>query len=257
MNEIMNFEHEAFGQVRTLNKEGEPWFVAKDVCDVLGFKNPSDATKYLDEDERTLIKNPSGNGGSRATIINESGLYSLILRSRKPEAKRFKKWVTSEVLPSIRKHGGYVQASIDESPEEIMARALLVAQRTIESIKEQKELAEAQLKADRPKVLFAESVEASEDSILVRDMAKLIQQATGYKTGGTRFYQWLRDNGYLIKGGSDKNMPTQYGMDLGLFEVVERGIHQYGDIKLMRTTKITGKGQTYFINKFMKLTRTQ
>jgi anti-repressor protein len=201
MNEIMNFEHEAFGQVRTVACEGEPWFMASDIAEVLGYREAEKLTRRLDEDEMTT---PLKTGSLRqirnlrkdTRFINESGLYTAIMHSSKLEAKRFKKWVTSEVLPSIRKNGGYVQASINESPEEIMARALVVAQQTLKRVEEQKELAESQLQAVQPKVEFAEALEVSEDTILVRELAKLIQQTTGYKTGGNRFYRWLRDNGY-------------------------------------------------------------
>lgn len=178
-------------------------------------------------------------------FINESGLYTLIIRSRKPEAKKFRKWVTNEVLPSIRKNGGYIVGQETLSDEELIQRALLVA---TNKLKER----EKQLEEQKPKVLFANSVETSETSILVGDLAKLIKQ-NGHDIGQNRLFNWLRDNGYLIKSGERKNMPTQMAMDKKLFEVKERTVNNPdGSIRITKTTKVTGKGQVYFVNKFLK-----
>lgn len=256
---VQSFNHSLFGELRTLGDADNLWFVAKDVCDSLGFNNPSDATKYLDDDEKALINNPSltNNPNGNVTIINESGLYSLILRSRKPEAKRFKKWVTSEVLPSIRKHGGYMTPEKVEEvlsdPDTIIKLATNLKEERAKRIE-----AEQRIEQDRPKVVFAESIETAETTILIGELAKLIQQSTQYKIGQNRLFDYLRQNGYLHKGGSSRNMPTQRSMDLGLFEIKETAISRSNGTHIAKTTKVTGKGQLYFVKKFcdkMKLRR--
>lgn len=180
-------------------------------------------------------------------FINESGLYTLIIRSRKPEAKKFRKWVTNEVLPSIRKNGGYIAGQEVLSEDELIHKALLVATNKLKQ-------REAELEAQKPKVLFANSVASSHTSILVGELAKIIKQALDIDMGQNRFFKWLRENGYLItRKGSDYNMPTQKSMDLGLFEIKESTIsHPDGHVSITKTPKVTGKGQVYFIDKFYK-----
>ena len=179
------------------------------------------------------------------TIINESGLYNAVLGSTKPNAREFRKWVTGEVLPSIRKTGGYMIAREDESPEEIMARALLVAKETIDRQKRK-------IEQDRPKVQFADAVTASDTCITVGELAKLISQSTGYKTGRDRLFDWLRKTGWLISYGSSRNMPSQKGMERGFFVIHERtGQSGNGNPPVIfKTTKVTGKGQQYFLEYF-------
>lgn len=247
MNQLQMFNFEKH-KVRVISKNDEPWFVAKDVCDVLEIRNTSQALQRLDEDERSMFN--IGRQGE-TNIINESGLYSLVLASRKPEAKQFKRWVTHEVIPSIRKYGAYMTPDTLEqaiaNPD--FAIGLLT---NLKEEREKRQAAELRLEEQRPKVLFADSVEASQSSILIRELAILLKQ-NGINTGEKRLYEWLRTNGYLIKRfGTDRNTPTQRSMDLGLFEVKETPInHNSGSISINKTTKVTGKGQVYFINKFL------
>lgn len=246
MNELTIFENPEFGQMRVINKNDEPWFVASDVCRALEISNNRDALNRLDADEKDVALTDTLGGQQQMSIVNEPGLYSLVLGSRKPEAKAFKRWITHEVIPSIRKTGGYIAGQESLSDAELMAKALLVAQRTIEERNKQIEVM-------KPKALFADAVSASETSILVGDLAKLLKQ-NGVDIGQNRLFRWLRDEKYLIKSGERRNMPTQRAMDLGLFEIKEtpRTLPS-GEIHVDRTSKVTGKGQTYFINKFLNV----
>lgn len=233
--------------VRALaDKDGNPWLLAKDVCDVLGLNNVTEALRSLDDDEKTNISNSEvwNKPGRDPFIISEAGFYKLAMRSRKPEAKEFQRWVTHEVLPSIRKHGGYMAGQESMTPEQM---ALASMQWLHSKVDEQRE----QLKAQAPKVLFAHAVEASRTNILVGDLAKILK-SNGVDIGSTRLFTWLRDNGYLMKSGMAKNMPTQRSMELGLFKVKETAItHADGHTTINKTPKVTGKGQTYFIEKFL------
>lgn len=250
MNELQIFNSAEFGQIRTVTKDNEPWFVGYDVADALGYKNQSDAVlNHVDEDDRRVFQKSEittlasiPNRG--LTCINESGLYSLILGSKLESAKRFKHWVTSEVLPSIRKSGGYIAGQEEMSDSELMAKALLVAQKQIEERNKQIEIMQ-------PKAIFADAVATSKTSILVGDLAKLICQ-NGIQIGQKRLFEWLRENGYLIKSGSSYNMPKQRYVEQGLFEVKESNVQNPdGSVRITRTTKVTGKGQVYFVNKFI------
>lgn len=249
--EIKIFQKDEFGTIRTAEVNGEPWFVGKDVAEVLGYTNPQKAIRdHVDAEDKTVNESFSVNG-TAIVLINESGLYSLILSSKLPTAKQFKRWVTSEVLPAIRKNGGYIHTSSEDTPDVIMAKALLLAQKTIEDkntlIASQKKTIEKQL----PKALFADAVSASNTSILVGELAKILKQ-NGAEMGQKRLFDWLRTNGYLIKGGSSYNMPTQRSMEQGLFEIKETVVtHSNGHTTVTRTPKVTGKGQVYFVNKFL------
>jgi anti-repressor protein len=252
MNDLKIFENKEFGEIRTVNIDGEPWFVGKDVAEILGYSNTKDAiSTHIDEDDRTVIQRshfPTFDIPTRGlTLINESGLYSLILGSKLPNAKRFKRWVTSEVLPSIRKNGGYIAGQETMTDDELMARALQVAQNKIQE-------RDKQIETMKPKAIFADAVAASHTSILIGDLAKLISQ-NGVNIGQKRLFKWLRDNGYLIKReGSDRNMPTQRSMEMKLFEVKESTIsNPDGSVRITRTPKVTGKGQQYFVNKFLAI----
>ena len=239
------FNNPEFGALRVVKDEsGEPWFVAKDVCDALSI-DTSHVTRSLDDDEVSNLPNWQ-NGGKAPLIITEAGLYSLILRSRKPEAKAFKRWVTHDVLPSIRRDGGYMVAKTDETPEETMARAVLIAQATIE--RQNKQIEEM-----RPKAVFADAVSVSKSTILVGDLAKILRQ-NGFEVGANRLFGILREQGYLCKQkGAMWNMPTQRSMELGLFVVKETTItHSDGHSSINKTPKVTGKGQIYFVNRFCK-----
>lgn len=241
-NEIQQFDFKG-APLRTLtDKAGEPWFVAKDVCAILEISNPSDALKRLDDDERSRFN--LGRQGE-TNIVNEAGLYVLVLGSRKPEAHEFKRWVTHEVLPSIRKHGGYMAGQERMTPEQMA----LASMRWLQSkVDEQAK----QLKAQEGKVLFANAVETARTSILVGDFAKILK-SNGIDIGPRRLFAWLREHGWLIKAkGSSWNMPTQKAMDLHLFEIKETTIsHSDGHTTINKTPKMTGKGQTYFARLFL------
>ncbi|HBQ29903.1 MAG TPA: hypothetical protein DD660_02375 [Mitsuokella multacida] len=243
MNELKVFENPEFGRVRTVSVDNEPWFFAKDVCDALSIAT-NHVRESLDEDEvsnlRTTEIGPEF-GGKAPLIVSEAGLYSLILKSRKPEAKAFKRWITHEVIPAIRKTGGY---HVPQSPAEQMAQGLLAAQKLL--VEKDKRIEQM-----RPKEIFADAVTASETSILVGGLAKLIKQQR-IDIGQKRLFAWMRENGFLIKSGTEKNMPTQRAMDMKLFEVKEGSfVDGNGVNRITRTTKVTGKGQVYFVNRFL------
>jgi anti-repressor protein len=254
MEELKIFNYEG-KEVRTVDVNGEPWWVLKDVCDILEHSNPSTVADRLDDDEKAKI-DPKQYLGSRSneplTVISESGLYSAILLSRKPEAKKFKKWVTSEVLPSIRKHGGYIKATAEDTDADIMARALIIAQKTIDDKNNRISALSAKIEADSPKVTFADAVSTTSSTILIGDLAKILK-GNGIDIGQNRLFKWLRNNGYLIKReGADYNSPTQRAMDMELFKIKESTYElDDGRVQIVRTTKVTGKGQQYFINKFL------
>ena len=240
---IQIFKHEKFGDIQTINRDGEPWFVGKDVASVLGYAKPENAVAiHVDNEDKTttLIQGTGSNYKSKAIIINESGLYSLILSSKLPQAKEFKRWVTNEVLPQIRKTGGYIPLNDCEDSADIMARALMIAQRTIEQ-------KDALLEMQKPKVRFAEAVTGSDGSILIGELAKLITQ-NGYEIGRTRLFEWLRRNGYLFKNSTE---PIQKWVEKGLFETKVSLIHTHHGEHEVLTTKVTGKGQRYFIDVFL------
>ena len=245
MTELQVFNHPQFGTVRAVEIQGEPWLVGKDVAESLGYTATEKAIRtHVDGDDKGVTEMDTPGGKQKVVIINESGLYSLVFGSKLPEAKKFKHWVTSEVLPSIRRDGGYMHTSPDMTDEEIMARAVLLGQKKIEE--QAKRIQEM-----RPKEIFADRVSASESSILVGDLAKLLKQ-NGVDMGQKRLFRWLRDKGYLIKYGISYNLPTQRSMELGLFEIKETTItHADGHISISKTVKVTGKGQVYFVNKFL------
>ena len=249
MTDLQIFNNDQFGQIRTTVKDGEPLFVAADVCRALEIGNPSQAVTRLDSDETTLISNE---GGREINAVTESGLYALVLGSRKPEAKAFKRWITHDVLPTIRQTGGYVS---DE--QQFVNTYLPCADANTKALFGQTwaqlRAANEQLEQQKPKVLFADAVSAAHTSILVGELAKLLKQ-NGVDIGQHRLFQYLRENGYLIKRrGSDYNMPTQYAMERGWFEIKETAItHGDGHTSVNKTPKVTGKGQQYFINLFLK-----
>lgn len=241
-NEIQVFQNERFGTIRALSVDGEPWFVAKDVCVALAIKNSRDALARLDDDEKGVALTDTPGGEQRVQTVNEAGLYTLVLSSRKPEAHAFKRWVTHEVLPAIRRTGGYMVAR-DETPEQTMARALLIARDTMD--RQRREIDEL-----RPKALFADAVAASDGTCLVGELAKMIHQ-NGRKLGQNRLFAMMRDDGYLGKSGSNRNVPTQRSMEMGLFRIKETAVtHSDGHVTINRTPKVTGKGQRYFIERY-------
>jgi anti-repressor protein len=239
VSEITTFNFNA-AEVRTLTIDGEPWFVAADACRILEIGNPTQALTRLDDDERTLISNE----GRGINAVSESGLYALILGSRKPEAKAFKRWVTHEVLPAIRRTGSY-------AAKPALPQTYADALRELAATVEAREALEAKVASDAPKVLFADSVATSETTILVGDLAKILR-GNGVDVGANRLFAQLREDGYLIKRqGTDWNMPTQRAMELGLFKVKETAVtHSDGHVTVSKTPKVTGKGQAYFINRY-------
>lgn len=247
--QVWNYES---SEIRTVTIDNEPWFVAKDVTNILGYTNASKAiSDHVDTEDKLNNESLLSLGQRGGWIVNESGLYSLVLSSKLPTAKKFKRWVTNEVLPSIRKHGAYMT---DQTLEQALTSPdfLIQLATQLKQEKEKREQLEAQAEQDKPKVLFAESVSASKTSILVGELAKILKQ-NGVDTGQTRLFAWMRENGYLIKRrGNDYNMPTQRAMELKLFEVKETSVtHSDGHISVNKTPKVTGKGQVYFVNKFM------
>lgn len=254
MNELQIFKNNEFGEIRTVTKNNEPWFVAIDVCNALELSNPTVVVGRLDEDERTKFN--LGRQGM-TNIVSEYGLYNLILASRKKEAKKFKRWITHEVIPSIRKHGAYMSSEVIEKtlsdPDYLIRLAT-----NLKEEKAKRALAEAQIERDKPKVLFADTVSASNKSCLVGELAKLISQEAirrgeiSKKIGQNNLFAWMRSNGYLCKSGERKNQPLQQYVEQGLFEL-KKGTYVDGNgvNVLTTTTKVTGKGIIYFINKFL------
>lgn len=259
MNKLRVFNSEEFGEIRTVSINGEPWFVGKDVAGALGYKNTKDAlATHVDNCDKIMgsqnttpsIKDNMGRE-QYPTWINESGLYALIFGSKLESAKRFKHWVTSEVLPSIRKHGGYIDGQETMSDDELLAKALMVAQNKI--AEKNRIIAQKQERIDQmqPKEVFADAVSTSKQSILIGDLAKLICQ-NGYQIGQKRLFQWMRENGYLMTQGSSYNRPKQRYVEQGLFEIKESTINNPdGSVRITITPKVTGKGQVYFVNKFL------
>ena len=250
-NKLTVFNNADFGEIRTLEENGTVLFCASDVAKALGYSRPNDA---VSQHCRATVKHSTPISGKMQDInfIPEGDVYRLIARSKLPTAERFESWVFDEVLPSIRKNGGYIAGQETLSPEELMAKALLVAQKTIEEKDKLISHAAEQAKLDAPLVHFAKGVTVSKTSILIFDFAKILRQ-NGADMGGKRFFAWLRENGYLVKRkGSDYNMPTQRSMELCLFEIKETVItHSDGHTTISRTPKITGKGQVYFFNKIL------
>lgn len=237
-------------QVRTLTIDNEPYFVGKDVADILGYKKPENAiATHVDNEDKTttLIQGTGSNYKSKTVIINESGLYSLILGSKLPQAKEFKHWVTSEVLPAIRKHGAYMT---DQKAFSVIHNADGLAD-LLQQAADQLKAKDVQIAEMKPKALFADAVTTSNSSILVGQLAKILKQ-NDVEIGQNRLFAWLRNHGYLGKRGSNRNVPTQRAMEMGLFKTKETAVtHADGHTTVQITTKVTGKGQQYFINKFL------
>lgn len=247
MNDVTIFRKNEFGAVRAVTLAGEPWFVAADVCRALGLGNSSDVIKRLDEDERTLVSIEGASNGLPVNAINEPGLYALILGSRKPEAKAFKRWITHEVIPEIRKTGGYIAGQETMDDDQLLANALMVAQRKIDERNKQLEAANEKIKADAPKVLFAETVEKAETCISIGTLAKILNQA-GLDIGERRLFERLRNDKWLNSKGRSWNVPSQKSMDMGLMRVHESTISRSSGIQINKTPLITGKGQRFFLD---------
>ena len=258
MKDIQIFNNPEFGEVRTVVIDDEPWFVGKDVAGILGYKNPNEAIHDHVDSEDKFLRSERGRemlklfssvkemqdelGRQDNWFINESGVYSLVFGSKLESAKKFKRWITHDVIPAIRKTGGY---HVPQSPEEQMAQGLIAAQKLLAE-------KDKRIEEMRPKEIFADAVSVSKTDILIGDLAKLIKQ-NGHDIGQKRLFSWLREKGYLIKRkGLDWNMPTQKAMEMKLFRVKETVVtHADGHTTVNKTTKVTGKGQVYFVNKFL------
>lgn len=252
MNDLKIFNNEEFGEIRTVDVDGKPYFVGIDIARALGYSNPSKAIIQHCKGI-TKLGIPSKGGKQETNCIPEGDLYRLITHSELESAERFETWVFDEVLPSIRKNGGYIAGQETLSDEELLSKALMVAKRKIEEKNQLIAMQDSRIQEMRPKEIFADAVSASKTSILIGDLAKLICQ-NGYQIGQKRLFEWMRENGYLIKSGSSKNMPMQRYIEQGLFEIKESNVQNPdGSIRTTRTTKVTGKGQVYFTNKFLQV----
>lgn len=248
MNNLQIFKNTEFGEIRTMTIDNEPWFVGKDVAEVLGYTNPQKAVRdHIDDEDKTVNDLFSVNG-TKGILINESGLYSLILSSKLPKAKEFKRWVTSEVLPAIRKHGVYAVDEVLNNPD-----MLIAALTELKTERAKRAELEAENTEMKPHAILGKAITTANTSILIGDFAKILRQ-NGVNIGAKRLFQWLREHGYLIRRkGSDWNMSTQKSMELKLFEIKE-SVHIDGNgcNIIARTPKITGRGQSYFVNKFLE-----
>lgn len=261
MNNLKIFENSEFGKIRTVvDENGEPWFVGKDVADILEYSNSRDAlSKRVDElDKKDGVAISDSMGRKQNPIfINESGLYSLIFSSKMKKAREFKRWVTHEVLPAIRKHGAYMKDEVIErtlsDPDYLIKLATILKEE-----KAKRALAEAQIERDKPKVLFADTVSASKRSCLIGELAKLITQEavrtgrTDKKIGQNTLFAWMRNNGYLCKSGERRNQPKQIYVEQGLFELKKGSYVDGNGVSVVTSTpKVTGKGQVYFVSKIL------
>ena len=253
MNDIILFRNPEFGDIRTVTINDEPWLVGKDVAEALGYANPKNAVPdHVDGEDKLSTQIEYAGQKRTVTLINESGLYSLVLSSKLPGARKFRHWVTAEVLPSIRKHGAY-------ATPDTLERMIADPDTTIRLLQELKgeqdkrKALETKVEEDRPKTVFADAVSVSNTSILIGELAKLLKQ-NGVDIGQNRLFVWMRERGYLInRVGASYNLPTQRAMELGLFEIKESTVcHSDGHTSINRTPKVTGKGQIYFINKFLE-----
>ncbi len=252
MNELKFYKPEWGWSVRTIEIDGEPWFVGKDVAEALEYQNASKALlDHVDEEDKLNNDSLSSLGQRGGWLINESGLYSLILSSKLPAAKEFKRWVTSEVIPSIRKHGAYATPATIENIINNPDFGIQLLN-TLKAEQEKNRRLASENERMKPKEIFADAVNASKTSILIGELAKLISQ-NGVQIGQNRLFKWLRDSGYLVRGGSARNLPQQRYIEQGLFEIKESSIsNPDGSVRVTKTTKVTGKGQIYFINKFLQ-----
>lgn len=240
---IIPFTNDKFGTIRAMSVSDEPWFVFRDVCSALALDHT--ALRKLDDDEKGRDSIPTPGGDQQVSIVSEPGLYKLIMRSRKPEAKAFQRWVTHDVLPALRRDGAYVASDGTEDDATLMARALLAAKRQMDA-------KDALIAEMRPKALFADAVAASDGTCLVGELAKMLRQ-NGVEVGQNRLFGWMRRDGYLGSAGSHRNVPTQRAMEMGLFRIKETAItHSDGHVTISRTPKVTGKGQRYFLDRYGK-----
>lgn len=250
MTDLQVFSSEQFGKVRVADVDGRPMFAASDVAKALGYSRPADAVSSHCKGG-SILPTPTKGGLQNVKYIPESDVYRLVMRSKLSNAEQFQDWVCEDVLPAIRKSGGYVVSKQDDTPDVIMARALMVAKETIERYKGKVLELERQKELDSPKVKFAEDVEASDSSILMSELSKILKQ-NGVNIGQHRLFAWMRGHGYLGKQCGSYNLPTQKSMNLGLMEIQKRFFIGSNKIRIItNTTKVTPKGQIYFVNKFL------
>lgn len=251
--DLQLFSSERFGRLRATQIDCEVWFAATDVAKALGYRDANQITRALDDDEKrwsegTLSECTHSHLGIR--LINESGLYRVLMRSQRPEAIPFQRWLAHEVVPEIRRNGGYIATSPEDSDADIMARALLIAQKTIDRKNELIALHEATIEDMKPKALFADAVADSDGTCLIGELAKMMCQ-NGLEIGQNRLFKLLQRDGYLGKSGSNRSVPTQRSMDMKLFRIKETAVtHSDGRVTINRTPKVTGKGQAYFIGRY-------
>ena len=253
MRNLQFFRCETFGTIRALEKDEQIYFIGKDVAEALGYSNTRDAVaQHIKDNHKADVAIYDGRQNRKMVIIDEAGLYSLVMRAKTEKAEAFQEWVTSEVLPSIRKHGGYLTP---QKIEEVLADpdTIIKLATNLKAERAARQEAENKLEEAKPKIIFADAVSASKSTMLIGDLAKLLKQ-NGVDIGQKRLFEWLRSNGYLIKRfGADYNSPTQYAMELGLFNIKETAVtHSDGHVTVSKTVKVTGKGQQYFINQFAK-----
>lgn len=244
MSDLQVFDNDQFGKLRAFADEtDEPLFAATDVAKALGYADATHMTRRLDGDEKGLRSVETPGGSQQLSVITEAGLYNAVIGSKIPAAKAFKRWVTHDVIPAIRRRGGYMVAVQNETPEQTMARALLIAKDALDR-------RDARIAELEPKALFADAVAASDGTCLVGELAKMLRQ-NGVQVGQNRLFKRLRDDGFLGKSGQNYNVPTQYAIERGLFRVKETSItHSDGHVTITRTPKVTGKGQVYFIRRY-------
>lgn len=251
-NAVELFSNREFGDLRVMEEDGRTMFCGKDVAAALGYVNTKDAlSRHCHGVAKHYPIIDSLGREQQARFITEGDVLRLIVSSKLPQAQAYERWVFDEVLPSIHRTGGYIAAKPDETPEEIMARALLVANDTMKRQRERIEGLSAENAELRPKALFADAVAASDGTCLVGELAKMLRQ-NGVDIGQNRLFGWLRDNGWLGRSGCNRNVPTQRAMDMGLFRIKETAVtHSDGHVTVTRTPKVTGKGQRYFVDKFV------
>ena len=255
-NQIQVFDSPQFGAIRTITREDSPLFCLVDVCKAVGLTNPSSVKQRLDPDDVQLIdlhalNSVEGIGNGLTNFVTESGFFDILLQSSSPEVRPFRKWVTSEVLPSIRKDGGYIMTSKEDSPEEIMAKALNIANSIIERKNKLIAEQEQRIASLEPAECFTKAVSTSEHSILVGELAKILRQ-NGIEMGQNRLFRWLRENGFLCTKGESYNQPTQKALEMGLMEIKKSVVLKpNGNSLTITTPKVTGKGQVYFVNRFL------
>lgn len=248
--DLQTFTNSEFGSLRVVTREGEPWFVATDIAKALGYKDATHLTRRLDDDEKGLHSMETPGGAQQVSIISEPGLYNAILGSKVPHARTFKRWVTHDVLPALRRDGAYVASNGTEDDATLIARALIAAQRQIDAKNQRIQEQAEEIAHMRPKALFADAVAASDGTCLVGELAKMLRQ-NGVEIGQNRLFKRLREDGFLGKSGSNYNVPTQNAVARGLFRIKETAItHSDGHVTVTRTPKVTGRGQRYFIERY-------